>query len=54
MKRKFREGGISFMQNIEQWPISQPIPYARNARKIPEKAIKSPASKVFIDSFMSE
>lgn len=34
------------MQNIEQWPISQPIPYARNARKIPETAVDKVASSI--------
>lgn len=34
------------MQSIEQWPISQPIPYARNARKIPEKAVEKVASSI--------
>jgi DNA modification methylase len=34
------------MTNIEQWPISQPIAYARNARKIPEKAVEKVASSI--------
>jgi DNA modification methylase len=34
------------MTNIEQWPVSRPIPYARNARKIPQKAVDKVASSI--------
>lgn len=31
---------------IEQWPISRPLPYARNARKIPQTAIDKVAASL--------
>ncbi|MCC7186911.1 MAG: ParB N-terminal domain-containing protein, partial [Acidobacteria bacterium] len=34
------------MTTIESWPISRPLPYARNARKIPEKAVDKVASSI--------
>jgi ParB-like chromosome segregation protein Spo0J len=32
--------------NIETWPISRPIPYARNARKIPLQAVDKVAASI--------
>ena len=37
--------------NIENWPISKPVPYARNARKIPQKAIDKVAASIQEFSF---
>ena len=34
------------MQVIEQWPIDRPIPYARNARKISDKAVDKIAASI--------
>jgi len=34
------------MNSIENWPVDRPLPYARNARKIPEKAIEKVASSI--------
>jgi DNA modification methylase len=34
------------MTNVELWPIAQAVPYARNARKIPEKAVEKVASSI--------
>lgn len=34
------------MQLIEQWPIDRPIPYARNARKISDKAVDKIAASI--------
>ncbi|MGA1373030.1 MAG: DNA modification methylase [Pseudomonadales bacterium] len=34
------------LTNIEQWPVSRPLPYARNARKIPAKAVEKVASSI--------
>jgi ParB-like chromosome segregation protein Spo0J len=31
---------------IELWPIDKPIPYARNARKIPQSAIDKVAASI--------
>lgn len=31
---------------IEWWPIERPIPYARNARKIPESAVDKVAASI--------
>jgi DNA modification methylase len=39
------------MLNIEQWPVSRPIPYARNARKIPQKAVDKVAASIQEFSF---
>lgn len=39
------------MLNIEQWPVSRPIQYARNARKIPQKAIDKVAASIQEFSF---
>jgi DNA modification methylase len=39
------------MLNIEQWPISRPVPYARNARKIPQKAVDKVAASIQEFSF---
>jgi hypothetical protein len=32
--------------NIEIWPISRPIPYGRNARKIPQQAVDKVAASI--------
>jgi ParB-like chromosome segregation protein Spo0J len=32
--------------NIELWPVSRPTPYARNARKIPQKAVDKVAASI--------
>ena len=32
--------------NIETWPISRPIPYGRNARKIPQQAVDKVAGSI--------
>lgn len=34
------------MTIIEQWPVEKPLPYCRNARKIPEKAVDKVASSI--------
>ena len=32
--------------NIESWPVSKPVAYARNARKIPQKAVDKVAASI--------
>lgn len=32
--------------NVTNWPISKPIPYARNARKVPDRAVDKVASSI--------
>jgi DNA modification methylase len=39
------------MLNIEQWPVSRPVPYGRNARKIPQKAVDKVAASIQEFSF---
>ena len=31
---------------IEVWPIAKPVPYARNARKIPQSAVDKMAGSI--------
>ena len=40
--------GIAAKQNptIEQWPTTRPIPYARNARVIPDSAVGKVAASI--------
>jgi hypothetical protein len=36
---------------IELWPIAKPVPYARNARKIPQSAIDKIAGSIKVFGF---
>jgi hypothetical protein len=49
-KANHRRAGLrpSLMTDLEvnAWPVNQPIPYARNSRKIPEKAVDKVAASI--------
>src|SRR5258708_1764022 len=46
-ERKFWDRGISVNRmQITDWPIDRPIPYARNAREIPQSAVDKVAASI--------
>jgi hypothetical protein len=46
MTAKKSKPTTSTAPQIEQWPTSQPIPYARNARKIDARAVSAVAGSI--------